>query len=106
VSRGSDEGAGAPDDAGGARAHAIVTGIVQGVSFRWWTRREAETIGVTGWVRNRDDGSVELVAEGPRVSVERLLTACRRGPSGAAVDDVAVNWEPFTAEFSRFAIVH
>ena len=107
------EGSGRPGGPGeassaleGVRARAIVTGIVQGVSFRWWTRREAETIGVTGWVRNLDDGSVEVVAEGPRPLVEKLISACRRGPYGARVEDVEVSWHPFTGEYAGFAIAH
>lgn len=88
------------------RARAIITGLVQGVSFRWWTSRQAESLGVTGWVRNLDDGSVEVVAEGPRVAVEKLFSDCRRGPHSARVKDVEVSWQPFTGEYSRFAIVH
>ena len=91
---------------GGARARAVITGLVQGVSYRYWTRQEAQKLGVTGWVRNLADGSVELVAEGPRAEVEKLLTACRRGPYGARVEDLEVSWQPSTGEFTRFAIVH
>ena len=87
-----------------ARARAVVTGIVQGVCFRAETRYEAERLGVTGWVRNRDDGAVELVAEGPRVSVEELISWCRHGPEYARVDDVEVRWEEPKGEFGRFGI--
>jgi acylphosphatase len=87
-----------------ARAHAIVTGVVQGVCFRAETRGEAERLGVTGWVRNRSDGSVELVAEGPRTSVEALIAWCRHGPEYARVEDVEVRWETPNGEFLRFGI--
>lgn len=93
-----------PGQAELARARAVVTGIVQGVCFRAETRYEAERLGVTGWVRNRADGSVELVAEGPRASVEELLAWCRRGPEYARVEDVEVRWEEPRGEFTRFGI--
>ena len=73
---------------GATRRHVVVTGDVQGVSFRDATRQEAEQAGLAGWVRNRDDGSVEAVFEGDADAVERLVEWCRSGPSSADVDDV------------------
>ncbi len=70
------------------RRHVVITGEVQGVSFRDATRKEAEDAGLAGWVRNRDDGSVEAVFEGDADAVDRLLDWCRSGPSSADVDDV------------------
>jgi acylphosphatase len=75
-----------------ARVHAVVHGRVQGVSFRWHTEEEAERLGLTGWVRNRSDGSVELEAEGARDAVERLVAWCRQGPPAARVTGVEVAW--------------
>jgi acylphosphatase len=75
---------------GPTRRHVVVSGEVQGVSFRDETRREAEQAGLAGWVRNRDDGSVEAVFEGDADAVERLVEWCRSGPSSADVDDVEV----------------
>lgn len=72
------------------RRRVIVHGHVQGVFFRETTRRRAETVGVTGWVRNRPDGAVEAVFEGERDAVERLIEFCERGPRGAGVDWVDV----------------
>lgn len=72
------------------RRRVIVHGHVQGVFFRETTRRRAETVGVTGWVRNRPDGAVEAVFEGERGAVERLIEFCERGPRGASVDWVDV----------------
>jgi len=66
----------------------VIRGRVQGVGFRWWARELAERLGLEGWVRNRTDGAVELVASGPAEAVERLAEACWRGPSGAAVRTV------------------
>ena len=96
--------AGTPE--GMARARAIVEGIVQGVCFRAETRRQAESLGLTGWVRNLPDGRVELVAEGRRDAVDRLLAWCHRGPEYSRVDDVQVSWEAPAGEFLRFGISH
>jgi DNA ligase D-like protein (predicted 3'-phosphoesterase) len=67
---------------------AVVTGNVQGVGFREATRRRAEELGVTGWVRNADDGTVAVHAEGPSTAIEALLAFLRKGPPGTAVTDV------------------
>ncbi|MGO8916934.1 MAG: acylphosphatase [Stellaceae bacterium] len=67
----------------------VITGRVQGVGFRAWTRREARRRAVRGWVRNRLDGSVEALLIGPADAVEALAEACRRGPGTARVDVVS-----------------
>lgn len=73
------------------RKRVIVTGRVQGVFFRESTRKKAEELGLSGWVRNLEDGRVEWVAEGSLASVESLIRWCRRGgPLLARVDHVAV----------------
>jgi acylphosphatase len=72
----------------------LVDGRVQGVFFRESCRREAETRGVAGWVRNRSDGRVEAVFEGPPAAVEAMVAWCRHGPAGARVDEVEVADEP------------
>jgi acylphosphatase len=75
------------------RRRVIVHGFVQGVFFRDSVRRHALTAGVTGWVRNNRDGTVEAVFEGEDAAVERLLGFCREGPRGAHVDRVEVEIE-------------
>lgn len=70
--------------------HVLVSGIVQGVGFRYWTERNARELGVSGWARNLYDGRVELVAEGDRGAVEALVERCRRGPRSAHVRGVEV----------------
>jgi acylphosphatase len=72
------------------RRRVVVHGQVQGVFFRETARRRAQTAGVTGWVANRSDGTVEGVFEGDRDAVERLVDFCREGPRGARVDWVDV----------------
>jgi acylphosphatase len=85
-----------------ARVHLRIYGQVQGVFFRASTESEARRLGVTGWVRNRPDGSVEAVAEGPKADLENLLAWCRHGPPRAQVDRVEVEWGEATGEFSGF----
>jgi acylphosphatase len=69
----------------GTVLHLKVLGRVQGVGFRWWAQQRAIALGLRGWVCNRDDGSVEVAAGGPRGAVEALHDALRRGPPGATV---------------------
>jgi acylphosphatase len=76
------------------RVRAIVTGRVQGVSYRASTADEAQRLGLTGWVRNRADGSVELEAEGEADLVADLLAWCAHGPPAARVSRVAVEELP------------
>jgi len=86
------------------RLRAIVHGRVQGVSFRYYTRQQAQQLDVTGYVRNRWDGTVEVVAEGSRQSVDQLLSWLHRGPSMAFVEKVDAQWLPYTGEFQRFEV--
>jgi len=72
------------------RIRAIVSGRVQGVSYRAATANEARRLGLVGWVRNLGDGSVELEAEGAREAIETLLAWCHHGPPAARVTSVAV----------------
>jgi len=77
---------------------------VQGVSFRFYTRDEADALGLTGWVANQDDGSVEVVAEGPRAMLDRLAAWLQHGPPAARVTNVQINFLPPTDQFDRFTI--
>jgi acylphosphatase len=94
----------APAGEGPARLEAMVTGLVQGVGFRWFVRTQALRLGVAGWVANRADGSVALVAEGDRRALERLVEAVSVGPPGAAVRDVTLRWSAACEGFTGFAI--
>jgi acylphosphatase len=86
------------------RAHALISGRVQGVAYRIETQWAAERIGVRGWVRNLPDGRVEAVFEGGREEVDEILEWCRRGPALARVDAVDVRWENPTGGFTRFGV--
>jgi acylphosphatase len=74
------------------RLEAIVRGRVQGVGFRWFVVRDAERLGLTGWVANESDGSVRVVAEGSRTDLDHLAERLTVGPSGAHVIDVDLHW--------------
>jgi len=87
-----------------AQLRATVRGEVQGVGFRYWARRQARAMGLTGYVRNRWDGSVEVVAEGPRASLERLLNLLGRGPRHAWVQRVDAEWGLYTGKFRSFEV--
>lgn len=86
------------------RARVLVTGHVQGVYYRAHARVKAARLGVTGWIRNRLDGSVEALLEGNEPAVRAMLEWCQRGSPRAHVSGVAVTWEPPTGEFDRFSV--
>lgn len=86
------------------RFRAIVRGRVQGVSFRYYTLEMARELGVLGFVRNRWDGTVEIVAEGQEASARRLVTWLHTGPRWARVEDVDVTWEDPIGEFKQFEV--
>lgn len=75
-----------------SRAKLRIKGRVQGVFYRQKTREQASTLGLTGWVRNVSDGSVEAEVCGPRHKVETLIEWCRKGPSLAYVESVDIDW--------------
>jgi acylphosphatase len=87
------------------RAHVVISGRVQGVFFRVETKRMAGKIGLTGWVRNRADGSVEALFEGPKSKVDEAITWCHRGAPMARVAEVRVDWQSFIGEFDTFSII-
>ncbi len=86
------------------RVHVVIGGRVQGVFFRAATKREAESLGVKGFVRNLPDDKVEAVFEGEADVVNRLIDFVKHGPSGARVSNIAIAWEPFKAEYKDFNI--
>lgn len=86
------------------RARVVVRGRVQGVGFRWAAVREALELGLTGWVRNRADGGVEALLEGPRDAVDRMVAWLSVGPRPARVSGVTRTEEPYTGEFASFGV--
>ncbi|GAB4457241.1 MAG: acylphosphatase [Anaerolineae bacterium] len=86
------------------RAHVFIAGRVQGVSFRWFTQRQAQELGLTGWVRNLWDGRVEAVFEGEAEAVRQAVAWCHTGEPPARVSHVDVTYAPYTGEFRSFRV--
>lgn len=89
---------------GNERIHAVVTGRVQGVGFRYFVQQNAIRLHLTGWVRNQWDGSVELVAEGDHETLLQLLLAVTKGPPSSVVDSVDADWLDASGEFQSFHV--
>jgi acylphosphatase len=89
-----------------ARVRLKIAGRVQGVYFRASALQQAQKLGLTGWVMNCPDGSVEAIAEGARPKLDELIAWCRLGPSGARVSRVDVHWESPEHAFRGFNIKH
>lgn len=88
------------------RAHVIINGRVQGVFFRMETLKAAKLYGISGWVRNKADGTVEALFEGDKESVDLILEWCRKGSPPAKVEKTNVNWKDYTGEFDEFKITY
>ena len=84
--------------------HAYIRGVVQGVGFRYFVIQRANQLRLHGYVRNRSDGSVEVLAQGPKDALERLKAMLRQGPSGASVDEVQAQWREPSEHFRGFHI--
>jgi acylphosphatase len=93
------------EQSSGARLHATVHGRVQGVSFRYYAVRKAESLGLTGWVANRTNGTVETVAEGRREDLDEFVGYLHHGPPAAQVVRVEARWGRPTGEYDDFRVV-
>lgn len=87
------------------RIHLIISGYVQGVGFRMWFKREAKKLRISGWVKNRADGAVEVVAEGTENALQNLIKQARQGPEVAHVTEVETKWGSATREFADFVAI-
>lgn len=81
-----------------------VEGLVQGVFFRAETQKEARTLGLTGWAKNMEDGSVEILAQGEELSLREFREWCKKGPDFARVDKVITTWQPLRDNFVDFEV--
>ncbi|MFA5188527.1 MAG: acylphosphatase [Patescibacteria group bacterium] len=88
-----------------ARISLIIKGRVQGVFFRYATEKEAEKLGLTGWVRNNNDGTVEILAEGDKDMLDELIVWCKSGSRLAKVENIDVKWLLYVGEFKDFEII-
>jgi len=89
-----------------ARVQVLISGRVQGVFFRAYTRDQAVFLGLTGWVRNLPDGRVAALFEGDKEKIDSMLVWLQEGPQYAAVDEVLTDWQPHQGEFEEFRIVY
>jgi len=86
------------------QAHVFISGRVQGVGYRYFVKQNARKLGLTGWVRNTEDGGVEAVAQGKEEVIEKLIAICKKGPFMAEVEHIGFEWEEGEA-LSEFQIV-
>jgi acylphosphatase len=86
------------------QAHLTISGKVQGVFFRDFTQKTAQSLEVKGWVRNAADGTVEAVLQGDEDSVKDMISRLKKGPSSADVNDIQVNWESPDKDFEGFEV--
>ena len=87
-----------------ARIH--IAGVVQGVGFRWFVKSNAKKRGLSGWVKNTDDGGVEVLAQGSKEMIEKLIKLCEKGPFLSIVKNVEVTWENEGEHFEGFDKTH
>jgi acylphosphatase len=87
------------------RVHVLISGRVQGVSFRYNAREKALSLGIRGWIRNTSNGRVECEFEGLVRAVEDMLSFCREGPRWAKVTHVEITWKEYTGKYSTFQII-
>lgn len=83
----------------------LISGIVQGVGFRWRTKEEASRLGITGWIANRPDGEVEAVFQGTRGSIDEMLLWARQSPPGSKVSGIRLQWREVDAGLRKFQIL-
>jgi acylphosphatase len=86
------------------RLHATVTGQVQGVGFRYYVKRHADMLGISGYVRNLPEGQLDVLAEGNPEALDQLTKLLELGPSAAVVYDIVIDRGPGTGEFPDFII--
>ena len=93
------------DENNTSRIHAFVSGFVQGVGFRFFVFQYGVNLNLKGWVRNRINGQVELIAEGPKSVLELFIDKVKEGPQMARVENINVDWQSPTGEFPNFTIL-
>jgi len=85
--------------------HLLIHGKVQGVFYRDFVKKTADSLELKGWVRNNPNETVEVVAEGEEEKLKKLLEKCKDGPAAAKVDDIGLEWRKATGEFDKFSII-
>jgi acylphosphatase len=85
-------------------AHLFISGSVQGVGYRYFVKNNAQALELRGWVRNVEDGRVEMVLQGDKEKIEEMIALCRKGPFLAEVKHIGFEWEEWAADFESFEI--
>jgi acylphosphatase len=88
------------------RLHIMVSGNVQGVSFRWWVQKKAQELHLGGWIKNLDDGRVEVVFEGEKEKINKMLETCKKGSKSSKVTSIDVELEEATGKMIDFKILY
>jgi acylphosphatase len=88
------------------RAHVFISGFVQGVGFRYFVRKNAEKLGLTGYVRNLPDGRVEALFEGSKKGVDKMVSICRKGPFLSSIKNIEVSIGEEAGRFPSFEVIH
>lgn len=88
------------------QARLLITGKVQGVFYRASCQEVAQRLGLNGWVKNLSDGNVESLVQGEKEKIEKLIAWCKKGPPGAVVSNLDVNWETVVKQITSFKIVN
>ena len=88
------------------RIHAFVSGLVQGISYRYYTKQFADKLGLKGWVKNLPDGRVEVIAEGNEKEINEMIKFLENGPEDAKILDLEIKKEEYKGEFKHFDIIH
>ncbi len=86
------------------RIHLFIFGRVQGVGFRYFAKRKADSLSITGWTRNCADRTVEIIAEGKKTDLDAYLISLHSGPPSSNVANITEDWQPATDEFNEFSI--
>lgn len=86
------------------QAHIFISGSVQGVGYRQFVKQNALKLGLTGWVRNTEDGRVEAVFQGDETHIENMIAKCKKGPFLAEVERIGFEWETIDKRFEDFRI--
>ena len=75
------------------QAHVYISGRVQKVGFRYWTKKQAQRLGLTGWVKNLPNGNVEAIFQGPKGKTEKMIEKCKQGPVWTGDNQIEVDWQ-------------
>ncbi len=87
-------------------ARIYILGFVQGVGYRYFVKSNARKLGLKGWAKNTEDGRVEILAQGPKEAIEKLIKICEKGPFLSEVKSVQIEWEETAEKFQSFDISH